>query len=230
MNEMSDFEGRLAAELEHLAGPRRAVDARAIRQAAAAPTGRLRRWWPLSPVTKDIPTTDQHVVVRTRRTRTMFTPIRVAAGTAVLALSGTLLLVASTVEPPARGPMPGAEANDVSMETTHYTGSISAWDAGSAEVEMLPDRTIERWPTAWYATMSDPRATGRGEAMDYLETITGAEGFSVVTHTGVGRLTTSTGSPLLGRGAYHRAPASVKTQPLARFNSAWRFQRSNFAA
>ena len=128
------------------------------------------------------------------RTRAMFTPIRVAAGTAVLALSGTLLLVSSLVEPPPSGPVPGAESSDVSMEPAHYTGSVSAWEAGATEREVLSDRTIQRWPAAWSNAMSDPRVTGRGEAMDYLESIVGAGGVTVLSHTGVGRLETSTGS------------------------------------
>ena len=124
----------------------------------------------------------------------MFTPIRVAAATAILALSGTLLLVSETVEPPVVGPAPGAETSDVSMEPAHYTGTVSAWDAGSTEVEVLPDRKIETWPAGWNSRMSDPRVSGRGLTMDYLETIEGADGTTVLSHTGVGRLENAEGS------------------------------------
>jgi hypothetical protein len=142
---------------------------------------RKHRWpWPL--------------VSHVGRNRTVFTPIRVAAGTAVVALSATLLLVGSMVQPPAQAPLPGAETADVSTEPAHFTGSASAWEATTPDTEVLPDRTIERWQAAWHNNVSDPRLTGRGEAMDYLETITGADGVSVLSHTGVGRLETDTGS------------------------------------
>lgn len=142
---------------------------------------RRHRWpWPL--------------VAPAGRTRTVLTPIRVAAGTAVLALSATLLVVSSTFQPPAQAPVPGAEGVEVSMEPAHFTGSARAWEAATPDVEVLPDRTIERWPAAWQNTVSDPRLTGRGEAMDYLETISGADGPTVVSHTGVGRLANDTGA------------------------------------
>jgi len=137
---------------------------------------------------------DARTVVHPGRTRTMFTPIRVAAVTAVLALSGTLLLVSETVEPPVVGPVPGAETSDVSMEPAHYTGSVRAWETAAIERQVLADRTIEQWPTAFENSMSDPRVDGLGRAMDYLETIEGPDGAAVLSHTGVGRVTTDEGS------------------------------------
>lgn len=124
----------------------------------------------------------------------MFTPVRIAAAMAVLALSGTLLLVSGSVEPPVVAPVPGAEAPDVSMEPAHYTGTVIAWDVGQTETEVLSDRRIERWLAAWDNRMSDPRVSGRGSTMDYLETIEGADGTTVLSHTGVGRLETDDGS------------------------------------
>ncbi len=128
------------------------------------------------------------------RFRSMFTPIRVAAVTTVLALTGTLALVSGPLAPTGPAALPGAEGATVSMEPAHFTGLITAWDTGTTEVESLPDRTIQTWPVAWRNLTDDPRVNGEGESMDYLETIQGADGVAVVSHSGHGRLTTDDGT------------------------------------
>ena len=128
------------------------------------------------------------------RFRSMFTPIRVAAVTAVLALTGTLALVSGPFAPTRPAALPGAERPTVSMEPAHFIGTISAWDTGTTEIEYLPDRTIQTWPVAWRNFTDDPRVDGQGEAMDYLETFQGVDGVAAVSHSGVGRLTTDDGS------------------------------------
>jgi hypothetical protein len=104
------------------------------------------------------------------------------------------LLVSSTVEPPRVAPVPGVETSDVSMEPAYYTGTVRAWETAVVVTEVLDDRTIERWPTAFESKMTDARVNGLGRAMDYLETIKGPDGTTVLSHTGVGRLTTDDGS------------------------------------
>jgi hypothetical protein len=128
----------------------------------------------------------------TERTRTMLNPMRMAAITAVLALTGTLALVSGPLAP--SQPVPGAETPNVSVEPAHFSGTLTAWDAGAYETEVLDDRTVERWPVKWTSEMTDPRVSGSGEAMDYLETIRSSDGAAIATHTGVGRQSNDEGA------------------------------------
>ena len=80
------------------------------------------------------------------------------------------------------------------MEPAYFTGTVNPWDAGSTEVTQLPDRRIEQWLAGFDNTMTDPRVTGRGEAMDYLETIDGPDETVVLSHSGHGRVTNEDGS------------------------------------
>jgi hypothetical protein len=102
-------------------------------------------------------------------------------------------MVADPFQPSVSVAPPGAETPAVSMEPASFTGTVRAWDKSAYETEILPDRTIDRWMVGFENEMSDPRLSGVGEAMDYLETIpSGAHAF--FSHTGVGRLTNDGGT------------------------------------
>ncbi len=124
----------------------------------------------------------------------MFTPIRVAAVTAVLALTGTLALVSGPLTPSGPAVAPGAEVPAVSMDPAHFTGTVVVWQEGEGETETLADRTVERWLARWSSTMTDPRVSGLGEAMDYLESIVVPGGGVILAHTGVGRVINDDGA------------------------------------
>jgi len=120
----------------------------------------------------------------------MFTATRVAAITAVVALGGSLLLIAGPLGPaPSVGP-PGAEAPPDPMAPASFTGSVVAWDEpGSAdETVELPDRVIDRWTARFTNTMTDPRVTGSGKAAEYLEAIVGESGATYLSHSSSGYL------------------------------------------
>ena len=75
----------------------------------------------------------------------MITPIRIAAVTAVLALTGTMALVSGPLMPPPAGLAPATETAAVSMDPGHFTGTVVAWQDGEATIETTADRTVERW-------------------------------------------------------------------------------------
>ena len=124
----------------------------------------------------------------------MFTPIRVAAVTAVLALTGTLAFLSGPLAPSEPVTPPAAETSAVSMDPGHFSGTVVAWQDGDSETEILADRTVERWRARWTSTMSDPRVSGQGEAADYLETIPVPGGGFILAHTGLGQLTNDDGT------------------------------------
>jgi len=163
MNDMNSFERRLTAELEHTAGPRRPVDARAIRQAATASAGRFHRWWPLPRTTKDTPTTNQHVAVQTGRTTIMFSATKLVAGAAILALAGGFLYSGVvTIEPDHPAPA-GAEAERTDFIIVNGTSTITGGGGSAAGDD----------------SMSDPRASGHAYlTLHYLtgdEDLTGVQ-------------------------------------------------------
>jgi hypothetical protein len=80
------------------------------------------------------------------------------------------------------------------MAPASFTGTVVAWDAGDRSIEVLPDRTIERWIAEFENTMTDPRVSGLGETLDYLESIEAADGRVFLSHAGYGRLTNDGGS------------------------------------
>lgn len=120
----------------------------------------------------------------------MLNPMRVAAITAVLALAGSLALVSGPFAP--TQPPLGAE-NVAPMQSGHFTGTMTVWQDGAGETEYLADRTVERWRVKWTSDMTDPRLSGIGGAMDYLETIPN-EGGAIAVHAGEGRQSNDEGA------------------------------------
>jgi len=120
----------------------------------------------------------------------MFTATRVAAITAVLALGGSLVLVAGPLGPSTTVAPPGAEAPPDPMAPASFTGRVAAWESSDSvgETVELEDRVIDRWSTRFTNTMTDPRVTGSGRAADYVEAIVGDSETTYLSHSSSGYL------------------------------------------
>lgn len=160
-------------------------------------THQRRHWWPFkwNPfATGATRSADAHGPQPLGRSRTMFNATRVVAAAAIVALGGSALLIAGPLGPSEPLGPAGAEASTAPTEVVHFTGHVATGEGRVGEIETLPDRTIERgWQSTFYNTMSDPRVSGGGSAINYLETIE-AGGFMFLSHASKGELVNDGGT------------------------------------
>ncbi len=158
MTEKTAFEERLAAELEHRAGAPRPIDAASIRRQAQA--RQPRRWWNASLVERlrtDVlgrsasGTTDEtgeYAPAPTGRTRMMFSATKLIAGSAVLAVTATLVVSGVFTTDPV-GPIPGAELERTDFIVVTGTSTMSAGPSPAGD-----------------DSMSDPRVSGHANLIN----------------------------------------------------------------
>ena len=149
------------------------------------------KWRPFAPSATR--SADVREVAPTGRSLNMLNATRVAALAAVLALGGTLVFVSGPFGPPEPAVVPGAEAPADPMAAAHFTGTVVVTREKDRTVTTLGDRFKETWIAVWRNAMTDPRVSGDGETLDYLETIAG-DGRSFISHSAAGRLTNDEGS------------------------------------
>ena len=143
----------------------------------------------------------------------MFTATRMAAVTAVLALTGSLALMAGPLDQTETALAPGAALPEM-LEPAHFTGRTTA-SGGTGDMEELPDRTTERWEATFYNTMSDPRMSGNGTSTNYLESIDVGAG-KLLSHASTGELVNDDGSYSLAcTGAGATGMMDTEWDPLA---------------
>ena len=152
-----------------LAEPEPPLDDHVIDEAIARlpHTPQRRRWWPLRWFPLGIGATRSAVPLgprSTERKRTMVTATRVAAGVTVLALTGSLALIAGPLQGPTEPPPPAAVSPPpASTEGWVATGAMRLGPGTFGETVPVDDRTEMRgssWATTW--TSDDPRLAGDG--------------------------------------------------------------------
>ena len=144
---------------------REAVLGRALRRLSQTP--QRRRWWLPRWLPFGMGATRSSVPAEPRiqgRTRMMFSATRVAALVAVLALGGSLALVAGPLAPEGEAPVdPAAEAPGLESAAHFYgTGMVKIMQIGdSVEIDGVPHLVghLSQMPAEW-KEVADPRAGG----------------------------------------------------------------------
>ena len=157
MDDLTDFERRVAGEVIRAMGPQQPVDDLAVFTTIATQPPRWRFW------STSMPSANGHPATITGRTYTMFSPVKaIIAGALILALGGVLSIVQPFDQQGATVPAAAtAEPASPSAEWTAVTGTAvcSLQTSGTWQRESLPYGLTGRVLTC-VDTASDPRVAG----------------------------------------------------------------------